>query len=60
MINDALQIIVAMINDHIGASPPEVTMGSISFIDAFQDTSSQSLNDKVIASVVNIEQESTC
>jgi hypothetical protein len=59
MINDALQIIVAMINDYIGVAPPEVTMGSISLIDAFQDTSSQSLNDKVIASVVNIEQEAT-
>lgn len=59
MINDALQIVVAMINEYIGVAPPEVTMGSISLIDAFQDTSSQSLNDKVIASVVNIEQEAS-
>lgn len=59
MIDNALDVIVQLINDYIGATDPEVVMGSISLIDAFQDSSAQNLTDKVIASVINIEQEST-
>jgi hypothetical protein len=36
-----------------------VILGNISLIDAFQDSSSTNLSDKVIASVVNIQQEGT-
>jgi len=57
MINDALDLIVSLINDYIGVIPDEVTLGNISLIDAFQDSSASQLNDKVIASVINIEQE---
>lgn len=59
MINDALHIIVGLINDYIGVIPDEVSLGNISLIDAYQDTSATELSEKVIASVVNIEQEST-
>src|SRR5690606_27025581 len=45
------------LNAYIGTAEPEVILGNISLIDALPETSSQSLTDKVIASVVNIEQE---
>lgn len=57
MIAQALGAIVNQINTYIGLADPEVILGNISLIDAFQETSSQSLADRVIASVVNIEQE---
>lgn len=57
MINQAIQAILSRLNDYIGTAEPEVVLGNISLIDAFQDTSAQSLTDRVIASVVNIEQE---
>ncbi|HYH56104.1 MAG TPA: hypothetical protein VD772_05795, partial [Anseongella sp.] len=57
MIDQAINAIIAQLNNYIGAADPEVILGNISLIDAFQDSSSQSLSDKVIASVVNIEQE---
>lgn len=59
MIDNALDTIVDLLNTYIGTPDPEVILGNISLIDAYQDVSSQSLSDKVIASVVNIEQESS-
>lgn len=57
MIDQVLNAIITQLNTYIGAVDPEVILGNISFADAFQDNSSQSLSDKVIASVINIEQE---
>lgn len=57
MISQAIQTILARLNDYIGTAEPEVILGNISMIDAAQETSTQTLTDKVIASAVNIEQE---
>lgn len=57
MIDQVLNAIITQLNTYIGTVDPEVILGNISFADAFQDNSSQSLSDKVIASVINIEQE---
>jgi hypothetical protein len=57
MIDQVLSAVVNRLNTDIGTLDPEVVLGNISLIDAFQSGSSQNLNDKVIASVVNIEQE---
>ncbi len=57
MIAQTLNAIVGQLNAYIGLVDPEVTLGNISLIDAFQDASAQNLNDRVIASVINIEQE---
>ncbi|HLF64385.1 MAG TPA: DUF4255 domain-containing protein [Saprospiraceae bacterium] len=57
MIAQVLNAIIGQLNTYIGLVDPEVILGNISLIDAFQDASAQSLNDRVIASVINIEQE---
>jgi hypothetical protein len=57
MIAPVLNAIVGQLNTYIGLIDPEVVLGNISFVDAFQDTPVQSLSDRVIASVINIEQE---
>lgn len=57
MINQVILAILSKLNTYIGTAEPEVILGNISLIDALPETSSQSLTDKVIASVVNIEQE---
>lgn len=57
MLDTALNIAVSRLNTYIGNDDPEVMMGNISLIDAYQDASAQILTDKVIASIINIEQE---
>lgn len=57
MIQQAIQTILSRLNTYIGTAEPEAVLGNISLIDSVQDTSGQSLVDKVIASVINIEQE---
>ena len=57
MIDQVINAIITQLNTYIGTVEPEVVLGNISLIDAYQDTSSQSLSDRVVASVVNIEQE---
>ncbi len=59
MIDQVLNAIVTQLNTYIGTADPEVILGNVSFADAFQETSSHNLSDKVIASVINIEQEDT-
>jgi len=57
MIDTVLDEIVKKLNTYIGgAGEPDVVLGNISLIDAYHD-SSATVQDKVIASVVNIEQE---
>lgn len=57
MINQVISAVIDEINTYIGTTEPDVVLGNISMIDAFQDSSTQTLSDKVIASVVNIAQE---
>lgn len=57
MIDQVLSAIISKLNTYIGTLDPEVTPGNISFADAFQDTPSQNLTDKIVVSVVNIQQE---
>jgi hypothetical protein len=59
MLNTALNIVVNGLNTYIGQVDPEVIMGNVSLVDAYQDTSAQSLTDKVVVSIINIEQEGT-
>lgn len=59
MIDQILNGILLQLNAYIGTVDPEVILGNISFADAFQDSSSQNITDKVVASVVNIEQENS-
>ena len=57
MLDISLNIAVSGLNTYIGLVDPEVIMGNISLIDAYQDSSAQNLSDKVVASIINIEQE---
>lgn len=59
MIDQVLSAIVSKLNTYIGTLDPEVILGNISFADAFQETPSQNLSDKIVVSVVNIQQEET-
>lgn len=59
MIHQVIQATLDRLNSYIGTADPEVISGNISLIDAFHESVSQSLTDKVVASVVNIEQEET-
>ena len=58
MIDKVLDVIVKKLNKYIGItdSEPDVVLGNIALIDAYHDSSAKT-NDKVIASVINIEQE---
>lgn len=61
MIDKLVEYIIAAVNqdfdDPTTTTEPKVVAGNIAFIDAFQDTSATSTNDKLIATVVNIAQE---
>jgi hypothetical protein len=57
VIAQVLNAVIGQLNTYIGLVDPEVILGNISLIDAFQDASAQSLNNRVISSVINIEQE---
>ncbi len=63
MIDKLVEYIIAAINldfdDPTIVTEPQVVPGNIAFIDAFQESSANSTNDKLIASVVNIAQEGT-
>lgn len=57
MIDQILNGVITQLNTYIGTVDPEVILGNIAFADAFQDSSSQNITDKVVATVINIEQE---
>jgi hypothetical protein len=57
MIDQVLNAIIVKLNTYIGTLEPDVILGNIAFADAFHDNPSQNVNDKIIASVINIEQE---
>lgn len=58
MIDVALNWILQQLNTDLGqVSPPEVVLGNVSAVESGQDSSTQSLTNVGIATVVNIEQE---
>jgi len=56
MIDKVLAEVVNKLNKYIHVTEPDFVLGNIALIDAYHD-SSATTNDKVIASVINIEQE---
>lgn len=63
MIDKIVEYIITAINQDFDDpeinNEPQVVPGNIAFIDAYQESSAMSTNDKLIASVVNIAQEGT-
>ncbi len=63
MIKAAIEYLIKAINNDFDipgvSQEPQVVPGNIAFVDAYQDTSSATLSDKLIVSVVNITQERT-
>ncbi|HMQ46516.1 MAG TPA: DUF4255 domain-containing protein [Saprospiraceae bacterium] len=63
MIRDALLFIIGLLNDFInpvmGSTDDQVVPGNIALLDAFNDSSTQNVNNKIVASIVNIQQEGT-
>ncbi|WP_373496437.1 DUF4255 domain-containing protein [Aquiflexum sp.] len=45
-------------NEHFGSVEPEVVLGNLSLIDSYNDDLSTNISDRVVLSVVNIQQES--
>ena len=59
MIDQVLNTVIVLLNDHIGTSAPDVILGNLSMVDSVQVDSENSIADRVVVSVVNIQQEST-
>lgn len=58
MIDQVLNTVIGLINSQIGSLEPEVVLGNLSLIDSYSDDLNNSISDKVVFSVVNIQQES--
>jgi hypothetical protein len=58
MIDQVLTAIVGFLNTHIGTMAPDVVLGNLSLTESPQDEGTN-INDSVVVSVVNIQQEST-
>ncbi|MCL6258880.1 DUF4255 domain-containing protein [Aquiflexum sp. TKW24L] len=59
MIDQVLNTVIVLLNDHIGTVEPDVMLGNLSMADSAQAESENSIADRVVVSVVNIQQEST-
>lgn len=59
MIDQVLNTVIVLLNDHIGTAEPDVMLGNLSMVDSAQAGSESSITDRVVVSVVNIQQEST-
>lgn len=59
MIDQVLSTLITLLNDHIGSVEPDVILGNLSMADSAQVDSENSIADRVVVSVVNIQQEST-
>lgn len=63
MLKDTISFILKLLNQYIKDTSPQplvedtVVLGNIAFLDAFNDASADQLSNKVIASVINIQQE---
>ncbi|MEB2773746.1 DUF4255 domain-containing protein [Algoriphagus sp. D3-2-R+10] len=58
MIDQVLTAIVGLLNNHIGTLAPEVVLGNLSMMDSSSEDGTN-ITDRVVLSVVNIQQEST-
>ena len=59
MIDQVLNSVISLLNDHIGTAEPDVILGNLSMVDAAQAGSESNITDRVVVSVINIQQEST-
>ena len=59
MIDQVLNTVIVLLNDHIGTAEPDVMLGNLSMVDSAQAGSASNITDRVVVSVVNIQQEST-
>jgi hypothetical protein len=59
MIDQVLHTVIVLLNDHIGTSEPDVMLGNLSMVDSTLGEGENSIADRVVVSVVNIQQEST-
>jgi hypothetical protein len=58
MIDQILNTVIGIMNDNFNAVEPEVVLGNLSLVDTYNDDLNNSITDKVVVSVVNIQQES--
>lgn len=59
MIDQVLNTVIGLLNNHIGTAEPDVMLGNLSMVDSAQPGSESNITDRVVVSVVNIQQEST-
>lgn len=58
MIDQVLSAIVGLLNDHIGTAEPDAVLGNLSLMDTTQAATDTNITDRVVISVINIQQES--
>lgn len=58
MIDQILNTVISLMNDDFGSIEPEVVLGNLALVDTYNDDLNNSITDKVVLSVVNIQQES--
>lgn len=59
MLDQVLSAIVKLLNDHIANAEPEVLLGNLALMDSSQQGAGTNITDRVIMSVINIQEEST-
>ncbi|MEN2280575.1 DUF4255 domain-containing protein [Algoriphagus sp. SE2] len=59
MIDQVLGAVVELVNEHIGNVEPEVILGNLSLLDSSQQGGETNITDKVVVSVINIQEESS-
>lgn len=57
MIDQVLNAVVGLLNDHIGNTEPEVLLGNLSLIESSQQGTETNITDRVVVSVINIQEE---
>lgn len=58
MIDQILNTVITLMNDDFGSTEPEVVLGNLALVDTYNEDLNNSITDKVVFSVVNIQQES--
>ena len=56
MIDQVLNTVIVLLNAHIGTAEPDVMLGNLSMVDSAQAGSESNITDRVVVSVVNIQQ----
>ncbi|WP_296702037.1 DUF4255 domain-containing protein [Algoriphagus sp.] len=59
MIDQVLSAVVGLVNDQIGNVEPEVILGNLSLLDSSQQGAESNITDRVVVSVINIQEESS-